>query len=229
MENGIEVVDRTGTRGVMITSARDNATHLAVRLENGSELMVAREALVELKDGGFYFPHQFNAMQSAGEAANPPRSNYAEANYSRWTDGASSMQNETSTGTPAVSNDEIVVPVIAEEINIERRQVKTGGVRVQKVVHAEQQTVDEPTFAEQVEVERVAVNQVVDAAPPVRYEGDVMIVPILEEVLVVEKRLVVREELRIAKRRVASRNPQTVTLRREEVIAERIAANNSDG
>ena len=98
----------------------------------------------------------------------------------------------------------------------------TGGVRVHKTVQERTETVDQPTFEEKIEVERVTVNQFVDAPPPVRYEGDVMIIPLLEEVLVVEKRLVLREEVRISKRRETVNKPQQIVLRREEVTLERI-------
>ena len=49
-----------------------------------------------------------------------------------------------------------------------------------------------------------------------------MIVPIMEEVLVIEKRLILKEELHIHKRRVETHQPQQVTLRREEVRVERL-------
>ena len=48
-----------------------------------------------------------------------------------------------------------------------------------------------------------------------------MIVPLLEEVLVVEKRLMLKEELRITKRRVEDYQSQKVTLRSEEAVVER--------
>ncbi|MFD1693079.1 DUF2382 domain-containing protein [Azotobacter chroococcum] len=57
--------------------------------------------------------------------------------------------------------------------------------------------------------------------PQVRQEGDVTVIPVLEEVLVVEKRLVLKEELRV--RRVVHEEPHSVpvTLRREQVTVER--------
>jgi uncharacterized protein (TIGR02271 family) len=70
-------------------------------------------------------------------------------------------------------------------------------------------------------VERVPVGRVVEAAPQVRSEGDTMVVPVLEEVLVVEKRLMLKEEVRITLRRVAETSQQRVTLRSEEVVVER--------
>jgi len=59
-------------------------------------------------------------------------------------------------------------------------------------------------------------------APESRIEGDVMIVPVLEEVVVVKKQLVLKEELHITRRRIAERDSRTVTLRREEATVERI-------
>jgi stress response protein YsnF len=72
------------------------------------------------------------------------------------------------------------------------------------------------------EVKRLTVNRVVDGLLSVRYEGDTMIVPILEEVLIVEKRCMLKEELHISKRRVETHTPQRVTVRSEEVTVERI-------
>ena len=116
----------------------------------------------------------------------------------------------------------MVVPVLAEQLKIARKKIVTGGVRIHKSVKERIETVDEPILQEQLEVERVAVNLFVTEPPPVRYEDDVMIVPLLEEVLVVEKRLVLREEVRISKRRETVQRPQQIVLRREEATLEPI-------
>lgn len=120
--------------------------------------------------------------------------------------------------------EEVVIPVIAEELSVSRRRVVRGRVRVHKRVEAHEQVVDEPTIREEVTVERVAINKLVEGDPPEpREEDGVLIIPVLEEVLVVEKRLVLREELRVGRRRTTISNPQTVVLRREVVEIERIA------
>lgn len=117
-----------------------------------------------------------------------------------------------------------VIPVVAEELNVGRRSVEAGRVRVKKVVQEHQEVVDEPVFAEEVVVERLPVNQVVQTAPEPRQEGDTMVFPVLEEVLVVERRLMLKEEVRVTKRVTEAREPQTVTLRSENVTIERIPA-----
>lgn len=123
---------------------------------------------------------------------------------------------------------EIVVPLIAEEISIGKRVVETGGMRVHKTVREDVQTINEPIVREYIEVERVSLDQYVETAPAIRYEGEVMIVPVLEEVVVTEKRLLLREEIRLVKRREEIANVQEVTLRREEINVEEFEADNPD-
>jgi uncharacterized protein (TIGR02271 family) len=115
-----------------------------------------------------------------------------------------------------------VIPVVEENLEVQKIAVPRSTVRISKVVHEEQVTVDEPLMEEAVEVEHVAVNQYIDQPVEVRYEGDRIIVPLVEEVLVVQKRLLLREELHITKRRIEKHEPEQFTLRREEVEIERI-------
>jgi uncharacterized protein (TIGR02271 family) len=121
-----------------------------------------------------------------------------------------------------VADAHVVVPVVVEELAIGKRPVDSGGVRVTKQVHGETRTIDEPGFREEIEVERIPRNQVLDRPAQARQEDDTFIIPLMEEVLVIEKRLVLREEVRITRRRSEIRNPQQVTLRREEATIERI-------
>jgi uncharacterized protein (TIGR02271 family) len=124
----------------------------------------------------------------------------------------------------ADSSETLVVPVIVEELEVQKRTVETGKVRITKVVHERETIVDEPFFRDEIEVECVLIDRAVDAPVPVRYEDNTMIVPIMEEVLVVEKRLLLKEELYIRKRRVETHRPQQVILRSEEVCVERLEA-----
>lgn len=114
-----------------------------------------------------------------------------------------------------------VFPLMKEELSIEKRVVDIARVRVTKSVHEEVRTVDETLWREEVSVELVEVNRVVDGPVAVRQEGDLLIVPLLEEVLVVEKRLLLREELRINRRRSQVQSRQNVTLRSESASIER--------
>lgn len=123
----------------------------------------------------------------------------------------------------------MVIPVIEEQWQVEKNMVETGKVLISKQVREENVQVDVPLASEEVDVQRVPVNQYLDTPPPaVRYDGDTMIVPVLREEIVVQKRLVLVEELRITKRRVQKQESQQVTLRREEVKIDRIPAGDSN-
>ena len=123
---------------------------------------------------------------------------------------------------------DLVIPVVAEEISIGTEQVTRGVVRVHKHVVSEEKTVDAAVSTEEVVVERLPINQLVEgAAPQVREENGIVIIPVFEEVLVVEKRLLLREEVHLSKRMIRSNVPQTVTLRHEVVDIERSGADES--
>ena len=114
-----------------------------------------------------------------------------------------------------------VIPVLEEQLQVDTKLVETGLVRIIKRVTEETQTIDTPTTQEEVIVDRVAVNQYVETPPAVRYEGDVTIIPVLREVVVTEKKLLLVEEVHITKRRTVDPSTQEFTLRREEVTIER--------
>jgi uncharacterized protein (TIGR02271 family) len=116
------------------------------------------------------------------------------------------------------------VPVVEEELVADTRQVKTGSVRVQKHVTRQVRQIDTPLLRETVEVRRVEVNRVVDSPPPVRREGETIIVPVVEEELIVTKRLVLKEEIHLVKRRTRDKTTQEVELNRETAEIQRLDA-----
>ena len=86
------------------------------------------------------------------------------------------------------------------------------------------EVLDIPVQAEAIEVERVPVDRWIDGPVAVRREGDTTVYPVVEEVLVVEKRLRLVEEVRIIRRRATRHVRERVALRREEIVVERDAA-----
>jgi stress response protein YsnF len=152
---------------------------------------------------------------------------------------STTMTHETSgrraTASSLAPGEELVVPVVREEAHVTTQRTVTGRVRVTKTVQDREVLVQEPSRHEEVEVERVAVNRFISEPATVRYEGDTMIVPVMEEVAVVETRLRLKEELRITKRQITTDKSQPVRLRTEEVHVERVpvsepsAAPNEDG
>ena len=115
-----------------------------------------------------------------------------------------------------------VVPVLAEELEVHTRVVETGKVRLTKVVHEREVQVDEPLWREEVEVTRVPIQRVVDGPVPMREEHGTTILSVVEEVLVVEKRWMLREEIHIRTQRIETHQSQRITLRSEDVQVERV-------
>ena len=124
--------------------------------------------------------------------------------------------------------DEIVrhVPVIEETLQVAKEAVDRGGYRISKRVESHEELVDELLKTEHVEIERRKINTAIadGAIPQTRQEGDTLIVPVIEEMLITVKRLVLVEEVRITRTQGTQRKPQTYTLRKEHIEVERLAA-----
>jgi len=121
---------------------------------------------------------------------------------------------------------ETVIPVAEETIAISKRQVDVGQVRVSLTTDVEQMVARETLRGRRVEVERVAVGRTLadgETPPQPREEGDTLIIPVIEEMAVVVKRLVLREEVRL--RFVQTEVPfeQEVDVRRQRATVERVA------
>jgi len=125
---------------------------------------------------------------------------------------------------PETLDEAVVLPLVEEEATIGKREVVTGRVHVRTVTETTEEILTETLASERVEVERVQVNRYVEpgAAPPEpRVEGDTTILPVLEEVLVVEKRLLIKEELHITRHRTTEAVETPVTLRKQRAVVKR--------
>jgi uncharacterized protein (TIGR02271 family) len=120
-----------------------------------------------------------------------------------------------------------VLRLLAEEAAVSRQVVETGRVRVAKVTHTRDYQIDEPLLRTRFEVDRVPIGRLIDAIPAIREEGEVTIVPIVEETLVVERKLMLKEELHIRRTRTSERYQQTVKLRYQTAEVTRIPAQES--
>ena len=118
--------------------------------------------------------------------------------------------------------EELVVPVLKEELEVRKELRKTGVVRVLKTIRELEEVVSESLASETVDVQRIPMDLIVDSPPQVRSEGEVMIIPVVKEELVITKQLRVVEELRITRRKSVSDYKETVKLHAEEVTVERL-------
>jgi uncharacterized protein (TIGR02271 family) len=129
------------------------------------------------------------------------------------------------------TDDVTVLPLVEEDLHVGKREVVTGRVRVQVATDTIEQMVAQDLRGEEVDVERVPIGTYVEngaAAPQIRTEGDITVVPVLEEVLVVEKRLLLKEELRIRRRTTVEHTEVPVTLRKQRAEVERVPNESDD-
>ena len=127
-------------------------------------------------------------------------------------------------GEPIVRDSSVVVPVVSEEVHADALPVETGSVRVTKRVIGEDQVLEQQLRKEHVEVKRVKVDRQVDGPQQPYRSGNTLIVPVMAEVLRVEKRWVVTEEIHITKYEDSETARQTVTVGHEEAQVERLNA-----
>jgi uncharacterized protein (TIGR02271 family) len=118
--------------------------------------------------------------------------------------------------------EELAIPVIEEQLVIDKQAVPIGAVQIRKQLQERTETIDMPLLREEVDIRRVVINKVIDRMPSTREEGDVIIIPVVEEELVVSKRLVLKEELHLTRHRSVQRSAQEVVIRRENAEITRL-------
>src|SRR4029453_18619759 len=191
-----QVLDKDGVWGTVVSGAPhlgSNTAQVVVQTESGQQFLVPTDLLVPQPDGSYALPRRLAELEHAGSK-------------------------------PCVHQDDpIVVPVLVEELEVQKRVVETGKVRITKVVHERETLVDEPLLRDNVAISRLPMQRVVEGPIPVREEHGMMIISVVEEVLVVEKRWMLREEIHIRKRPTETPQPQQITLRSEEVKIERVS------
>jgi uncharacterized protein (TIGR02271 family) len=113
------------------------------------------------------------------------------------------------------------IPLVEERLVVDKRTVETGRVRIRTVVDQEHVLVQEQLRTEQVIVDRVEINQDIDAIPSMRQEGDLLIIPVVEEYVFTEKRLRLKEELHVRVKTDVEPFATTIPVRRMRAVVER--------
>ena len=201
-QQSLMVVDKAGRRGTLgevVADAETGSDFTNVQLENGQSILVLTTMLIAREDGSYYVPLDLEELAQQRQQRTPLASQ---------------------AGVKA--SEELVLPLSEEQLMVGKRAVESGLVRIHTHVVEREELAQATLMREHVEIERVPINQIVASASAPREEGDVMIVPVYEEQLVVEKRLVLKEELHIRRTRTTEEWSESVTLRREEVEVERL-------
>jgi stress response protein YsnF len=124
---------------------------------------------------------------------------------------------------------EQMIPLAEEILRISKRTVETGRVRVSVTTEAAEEIVRQSLRTRRAEVERVLLGHEVREAPQTREEDGVLIVPVVEEILVVEKRLVLKEEIRLRFVETEETVEQAVVRRVQHTMVERIPLSQDAG
>ena len=196
-----KVKDKDGLWGTLVPGSPplpSNAAQVVVQTESGQQFLVPTDLLVPQPDGSYSLPRRLAELEPYGSEH-------------------------------GVRQDEpLVVPVVVEELEVQKRVVETGTVRITKVVHEHETVVDEPLWRDNVAISRLPMERVVEGPIPMREEQGTTIISVVEEVLVVEKRWMLREEIHIRKRHTETHQPQQIMLRSEEVQIERVPQADAD-
>jgi uncharacterized protein (TIGR02271 family) len=113
------------------------------------------------------------------------------------------------------------IPLVEERVQITKREVETGRLRVRVSVNEREEQVPVELSHDEVEVRRVPRNEPLASLPSVRIEGNVTVIPVVEEVVVVEKRLMLVEEIHVRRKSVTSTEHVPVHLRSERAEVDR--------
>ena len=120
------------------------------------------------------------------------------------------------------SIDDPKLTLLAEELTVAKETVETGRLRVSKQTKTREAFIDEILHSEHAEIETIPIGRQVFEMPSVRHEGQTIIIPIVEEVLHTERRLILKEEIKITRRQKTEQFHDRVTLRYQEAVITRI-------
>ena len=113
------------------------------------------------------------------------------------------------------------IPVIEERARVDKEVVERGVVRISTSSRDREQVLEEVLRHEEVDIRRVTLDEAVEGMPKIRQEGDVTVIPIVEERAVIVKKLVLVEELYVRRRKIEEVVRIPVTLHSTEVLIER--------
>jgi stress response protein YsnF len=124
---------------------------------------------------------------------------------------------------PAGDEAEVVVPLIEETAHVAIRDRVRGKVRVTTTTEVVEELARADLRSDSVDVTRVPIGREVTEVPQIRTEGLVTIVPVIEEILVVEKRLFLKEELHIRRSVETETVEVPIELRKQRATVERVS------
>jgi stress response protein YsnF len=124
----------------------------------------------------------------------------------------------------ASSDDAASLQLVGESLEVSLNKVETARVRLTTVTHTRDVAVDAELTSETAEIERRPVGVFVETVPEIRREGDTIVIPVVEEVLVVERRLRLKEETRVRVVVETTRHHEVVQVREQAAAIRHLPA-----
>ena len=112
------------------------------------------------------------------------------------------------------------LPLHAEFATVGKRRIART-VRVDRVTRTRYEDITVTLARETVTAERIGCATFVTSVPDMREEDGVIVIPVVEEVLVTERRLMLVEEIRIRRVRTERAHTERVSLRAQDIVVTR--------
>jgi uncharacterized protein (TIGR02271 family) len=187
-----------------------------------SDYFIPRQAIQSVQDNEVYLNVTKEAALHSGWDQIPTNTQLAGTDWSSnedvVLDAAPTADYGRSTRVEGEEQDEIHIPLAAEELTATVRPTEAGAVHIQKRVVSEDRVLEVPVTEEQIRVERRVVDRPVDAADTGAFEQVAVDVPLYEEAVDVQKQARVAEEVVVSKEAVQRTERVRDTVRHEEVV-----------
>ena len=121
------------------------------------------------------------------------------------------------------TGDEDVLPLHAEFASVGKRTIARR-VRVDRVTLTRFEDIAVELARETVSAERIKRGTIVPCVPEIREEDGVIVIPVVEEMLVTERRLILTEEIRIRRVRTSRPHTERVAIRAQDIVITRLKA-----
>jgi len=153
----------------------------------------------------------------ASRSSNLGASSLSSQNLDTGTLGMQSRTDLSQERRELSDREDLVIPVIEEEVVVQKSSREAGEIRVRKEVITEMRNVQVPVTREEVIVERVAVNRDAVIGATANFMENEIVVPMREDEVVISTRPVVREEVHIRKEAVADTYNASTQVKKERV------------
>ncbi|MDU3075976.1 MAG: DUF2382 domain-containing protein [Mixta calida] len=112
-----------------------------------------------------------------------------------------------------------IIPLAEEQAEVTTTRVVDRRIRIHRSTTTAEKLLVTELWHEEVEIKHIAKNETIEEGyfPQVRQEGDVLIVPVIEEQVEIIRRHILKEEVHIHKLKKNEQFQQKVTLRSQEI------------